>query len=104
MLPKQEENETQIALNFPHTIIHPLQFPLRKHELAHALKNSAPQAPFSNIGVSQMVAIEQLYEIFSKVADNVKKRAYPPQQQTVKKIAIVTQKVCPDKTKPFPTV
>ena len=31
-----------------------------------------------------MVAIEQLYQIFSKVADNVQKRVEPPQQKTVK--------------------
>ena len=34
-------------------------------ELAYALKNPAPQAQFSNIGDSQIVAIEQLYKIFS---------------------------------------
>ena len=30
------------------------------HETAHALQNPAPQAPFSNNGDSQMVAIEEL--------------------------------------------
>ena len=66
------------------------------HELAHALKNPAPQAPFSNIGDSQMVAIEQLSNIFSKVADILRQRSDPPQQQPVKKSAIVPQKVRPD--------
>ena len=47
-------------------------------KLAYALRNPAPQAPFSNIDNSQIVAIEQLYKIFSKAADNVKKRADPP--------------------------
>ena len=74
------------------------------HELAHALKNPAPQAQFPNIGDSQMVAVEQLSQIFSKVADNMNKRADPPQQQTVKKSAIVPQKVHPDRTKPLPSV
>ena len=50
-------------------------------ELDYALKNPAPQAPFSNIGNSQMVAIEQLSKIFSKAADNVKSTADPPQNQ-----------------------
>ena len=54
------------------------------HELAHALKNPSPQAPFFNIGDSQMVAIDQLSQIFYKVVENVKKIADPPQQQTVK--------------------
>ena len=60
------------------------------HELAHALKNPSPQAPFSNIGDSQTVTIQQLSHIFSKVADNFQKRADPPQQQTVKTSSIVT--------------
>ena len=59
-------------------------FIIAAHELAHALKNPEPQAPFSNIDDSQMVAIEQLSEIFSKVADNLQRRADPPQQQNWK--------------------
>ena len=38
------------------------------------------------------------------MADNVKKRADHPQQQTVEKSAIVPQKVRPDITKPLPSV
>ena len=68
------------------------------------MKNAAPQAPFSNIGDSQMVAIEKLYQIFSKVVDNVKKRADTPQQKIVKKSAMVPQKVRPGRTKPLPSV
>ena len=74
------------------------------HELSHALKKPAPQAPFSNIGDSQMVAIEKLSQIFSKVSDNVKKRAHPPQQKKVNKSTIVPQKVHPDRTKPLQSV
>ena len=51
-----------------------------------------------------MFAIEQLSQIFSKVADNFQKIADPPQQQTVKKSAIVPHKVRPDMTKPFLSV
>ena len=51
-----------------------------------------------------MFAIEQFSQIFSKVADNVKKRADPPQQQTVKTSAMVPQTVRPDRTKPLPPV
>ena len=84
MSPKQEENETQIALNFPHNTPLPYKHSyenviIAARELAHALKKPAPQAPFSNIGDSQIVTIEQLSHIFSKTADNVKKRADPPQ-------------------------
>ena len=50
------------------------------HGLFHALKNPAPQAPFSNISDSQMVSIEQLSYIFSNVADNLHQIADPPQQ------------------------
>ena len=73
-------------------------------ELAHALKKPAPQAPSSNIGDSQIFAIEQLLQIFFKASDNVKKIVDPPQQQTVKKSAIVPHKVHPDRTKTLPSV
>ena len=51
-----------------------------------------------------MVAIDQLSDIFSKVADNFKKRADPLQQQSVRKPAIVPQKVHPDRTNHLPSV
>ena len=72
-------------------------------KLAHALKNPAPQAPFSNIDESQMVAIEQLSDIFSKVADNFLQRADPPQQKPVIETAIIPHKVRPNMTKPIPS-
>ena len=50
-------------------------------ELAYALQNPAPQAPFSNIGKYQLVAIEQLSKIFAKGADDGKSTAYTPQKQ-----------------------
>ena len=51
-------------------------------ELAYALQNPSPQAPFSNICESQLVAIGKLSKIFTKSADDRKSTAGPPQQQT----------------------
>ena len=56
-------------------------------ELAYALKNPAPQEPFSNIGNSQLIAIEQHSKIFIKAADNGKRTADPPKQQAYHKAA-----------------
>ena len=103
---KQEESVTQIALISPHTILHsPTIIPqeMSAHELAHALKNPAPQAPFSNICDSQMVAIEQISDIFSKVADNLHQILDPPQQRLVTKSAIIPHKLCPTLTKTIPS-
>ena len=74
------------------------------HELANALKNPEHQAPFPNISKSEMVEIDQLTQIFSKVADNVKKRADHQKKNKVKKAAILPQKVHTDRTKPLPSV
>ena len=71
--------------------------------MAHALHNPAPQKPFSNIGDSQMVAIEKLSDIFSKVADNFHQRVDPPQQRPVTKSAIIPHKVRPTLTKTIPS-
>ena len=71
------------------------------HRLAHALKNPAPQAPFSNINDFQMIAIEQLSDIFSKVAYNLHQRAETPQHHPVTKSAIIPHKVRPNTTKPI---
>ena len=60
-------------------------------ELAYALKNPAPQAPFSNISESQLVAIEQLSKIFTKAAHNVKITEEPPQQQAEQTAAAIPQ-------------
>ena len=90
MSPKQEENKTHIALNFPHNTPLPYNSSseniiIAARELAYALKNPAPQAPFSNIGDSHIAAIEKLSKIFSKAANNLKITAEPPQQQPEKK-------------------
>ena len=73
---KKKENENQIVLNFPYIILHSPTILSQKmsssaHELAHALKNPAPQAAFSNINDYQMITIEQFSQKISKVADNV---------------------------------
>ena len=73
-------------------------------ELAYALKNQAPQAPFSNIGNSQIVTIEQLSKIFTKVADKVKSTADPPKQQAEQTYAIIPQKLQPGWNKYIPSV
>ena len=70
---------------FPHNTPLPFKYSaengiIAARELAYALKNPAPQAPFSNIRYSQLVAIEQLSNIFTNAAENVKSAADPPQQ------------------------
>ena len=71
--------------------------------MAYALKNPVPQALFSNISNSQMVAIEQLLDIFSKVADSLHQRSDPPQQQPVTKLFIIPHKLRPNITKSIPS-
>ena len=70
--------------------------------MAHALQKPEPQAPLFNIGESQMAAIEQLSDIFSKVADNLHQRVDPPQQRKVTTSAIIPHKMRPNMTKPIP--
>ena len=50
-----------------------------------------------------MVAIEQLSDIFSKVAANLHQKVDPPQQQPVTRSTIIPQKVRPTLTKPIPS-
>ena len=50
------------------------------HKLAHVLQNPAPKAPFFNIGDSKMVAIDQLSDIFPKVAANLQQLLDPPKK------------------------
>ena len=71
---------------------------------AYALDNPSPQAPFSNIGDSQLVAIEQFSKIFTKAAENVKISADPPQHQSEQTAAIIPQKLQPGWTKSIPSV
>ena len=94
---KRGERDSDCVDFFPHNTPLPYNSSsenviIAAYELSHALKKPAPQAQFSNIGDSKMVAIEQLFQIFSKVADNVKKKADPPQQQTVKNTPLYLRK------------
>ena len=71
-------------------------------ELSYALQNPAPQAPFSNIGKSQLVAIEQLSKIFTKAADDRKSTADPPQKQAYHTAAGIPKTPHPGRTKYIP--
>ena len=109
MSPKQKDNKNQIALNFPTQYSIPLQFFLRKcHNrgswISPCLEDPiTPSAIFQHRRLPNGCSLATIPDIF-EVADNVKKRADPPQHQTVKKSAIVPQKVHPDRTKPLPSV
>ena len=80
----RREQDSDCVEFLPHNNPHPYNSSSEKnaiiaaHELAHALKNPAPPAPFYNIGDCKAVAIEKLPEIVSKVADNLHERADPP--------------------------
>ena len=75
---------------------------IESHKLDHDLQNPAPQSPSSNIGDSQMVAIEKLSDMFSKVAANLHQIVNPSQQQLVIKSSIIPHKVCSTLTKNIP--
>ena len=82
---KKGERESDCVEFFPHNTPLPYKYSAENaiivaRELAYALKNPSPQAPFSNIFESQLVAIEQLYKIFTTEADDGKSTADPPQQ------------------------
>ena len=72
-------------------------------ELAYALQNPATQAPFTNIGKSQLVAIEQLSKIFTKAADDRKSTAYPPHKQADHTAAGILKTLHPRRTKYIPS-
>ena len=98
------EQESYCVEFFPHNTPLPYNSSsenaiIAAHELAYALKNPALQAPFSNIGNYQLVAIEQLSKIFTKAADNMKSTADPPQQQSEQTAASIPQKLQPGWTK-----
>ena len=72
-------------------------------ELAYALQNSEPQAPFSNIGESQLVAIETLSKIFTEVADDGKITKDPPCKQADHTSASIPQTPHPGRPEYTPT-
>ena len=103
------ERDSDCVDFFPHNTPLPYNYSLENaiivaRELAYALKKSTPKAPFSNIGDSQIVAIEKLSKIFTKADDNVKITADPPQQKPDPKAAIIIQKLHPGWTKYIPSV
>ena len=106
---KRGERDSDCAEFFPHNTPLPYKSPsentiIAARELAYTFKNPVPQAPFFNIGDSQIFAIEQLSNIFTKAADNVKSTEDPPQHQTEQKSAIIPQKLHPGWTKNIPSV
>ena len=72
-------------------------------ELAYALQNPAPQAPFSNIGKSQLVAIKILSKIFTKAADDGRSTKDPPHKQADHTAASIPQTPQPGRTEYIPT-
>ena len=72
-------------------------------ELAYALQNPAPQAPFSNIGESQLVAIETLSKIFTKAADRGKSTKDPPHKPVDHTAAGISQTPQPGRNEYIPT-
>ena len=72
-------------------------------ECAYALQNPAPQAPFSNIGKSQLVAIETLSKIFTKAAEYGKSTTNPPHNQADHIAASIPQTPHPGQTEYIPT-
>ena len=94
-------------LNFLHNTPFPYNFSseniiIAAHELAHALHNPSPKASFYIIGDSQMVAIDQLSDIFPKVAANLHQPFEPPQKQPITKCAPLPHQVHPARTKHIP--
>ena len=88
------ERDSYCVEFFPHNTPLPYKssaenFIIAARELAYALNNPAPQAPFSNIGNSQLVAIEKLSKIFTKAVDNVKSTEDPPRQQADHTAAVI---------------
>ena len=78
------ERDSDCVEFFPHNT--PLHYKssaenaiIAARELAYALQNPAPQAPFSNMGEYQLAAIEQMSKIFTNAADYGKSMAEPPQ-------------------------
>ena len=72
-------------------------------ELAYALQNPAPQAPFSNIGEYQLVTLEKLSRLFTKADDDRKSTADPPQKLADHTAASIPKTPQPKCTKYIPS-
>ena len=75
---------------------------IAKQELSYALQNPAPQAPFSNIGDSQLVAIDRLSKIFTKAAEDRKNMIDPPHKQAYHTAASIPKTPHPGRTEYIP--
>ena len=76
---------------------------IASRELPYALQNPSPQAPFSNIGKSQLVAIETLSKIFAKAANEGKSTKDPPHKQAYYTAASIPQTPHPGQNEYIPT-
>ena len=72
-------------------------------ELDYALQNPAPQVTFSNIGESQLVAIETLSKMFTKADDDGKSTKDTPYKQANHTAASIPQIPPPGRPEYTPT-
>ena len=101
------ERDSDCVEFFPHNTPLPNKsseenFIIAARELAYALQNPAPQAPFSNIGKSQLFEIEKLSKIFTKAANGRKSVAYPPHKQAGHIAASIPKTPHPKRTEYIP--
>ena len=101
------ERDSDCVYFFPHNTPLPYKSSaenaiIAARELAYALQNPAPQAPFSNIGKSKLVAIEQLSKIFTKAANDRKSTVDPPQKQADHTSAGIHKTLQPGRTNYIP--
>ena len=97
--PKEEKNNTPLPYksSADNAII-------AARELSYALHNPAPQAPFSNIGKSQLVAIETLSKIFTKAAHDGKSTEDPQHKPGDHTAASIPETPQPGRTEYIPTL
>ena len=101
------ERDSDCVEFFPHNTPLPYKSPAENaiivaQELVYALQNPAPQSPFSNIGESQLVAIETLSKIFTKAAEDRKSTTDPPHKQSYHTAASISKTPQPGRTEYIP--
>ena len=102
------ERDSDCVQFFPHNTPLPYKSSadnaiIAARELAYALQNPAPQAPFSNIGKSQSVAIETLSKIFTEADDDGKSTTDLTHKPTDHTDASIPQTPQPGRTEYIPT-
>ena len=102
------ERDSECVEFFPHNTPLPYKYSaensiIAARELAYALQKPSPQAPFSNIGESQLVAIETLSKIFTKADDDRKSTIDPPHNQADHTAASIPNTPPPGRTEYSPT-